>query len=77
MTKLSRILKRHYYFDWFLDTWTVKQKWMYVALYVVLFKLGQFEIEVDHLLLRGSSSNLPTDGLLSAMMESELQTVNV
>ena len=46
MTTFSGFMKRHYSFRWFLDTWTVKQKWMYVALYVIFFKIGLIPILV-------------------------------
>ncbi len=36
----SEFIKRHYSFRWFRDTWTVKEKWIYVALYVILFNIG-------------------------------------
>jgi hypothetical protein len=46
MTTFSGFVKRHYSFRWFLDTWTVKQKWMYVALYVIIFKTSIIPILV-------------------------------
>jgi len=46
MKTVSRLVKRLYSFHWFLDTWTVKQKWTYVALYVVFFRLGLIPILV-------------------------------
>ena len=46
MTTFSGIIKRHYSFRWFLDTWTVKQKWMYVGLYVIIFKTSIIPILV-------------------------------
>ena len=62
MTTFSGFLKRHYSFRWFLDSWTEKQKWMYVALYVVLFNLGLIPIltisEMTGLLSEGSFSSL-------------------
>ena len=39
MMTFSGFIKRHYSFRWFLDTWTVKEKWLYVALYVVIYKI--------------------------------------
>ena len=39
-------IKRHYSFRWFLVTWTVKEKWLYVALYVVLYKISLIPILV-------------------------------
>jgi hypothetical protein len=44
MTKFSGFMKRHYSFRWFLDTWTAKQKWMYVAMYVIFFKISLIPI---------------------------------
>ncbi len=46
MTTFLGFVKRHYSFRWFLDTWTVKQKWMYVALYVIIFKTSIIPILV-------------------------------
>ena len=46
MTTLLGFVKRHYSFRWFLDTWTIKQKWMYVALYVIIFKTSIIPILV-------------------------------
>jgi len=68
MATLVRFVKRHYSFHWFLDTWTVKQKWLYVALYVVLFKLGLIPIlvisETTGLLSEGSFLSLGVLGIL-------------
>ena len=62
MTTFSGFMKRHYSFRWFLDTWTVKEKWMYVALYVVLFKISLIPIliisETTDLLSEGSFLSL-------------------
>ena len=62
MATLSGFMKRHYSFRWFLDTWTVKEKWMYVALYVVLFKISLIPIlvisETTGLLSEGSFVSL-------------------
>jgi hypothetical protein len=62
MTTFSEFMKRHYSFRWFLDTWTVKEKWMYVALYVVLFKISLIPIlvisETTGLLSEGSFLSL-------------------
>ena len=62
MTIFLGFMKRHYSFRWFLDTWSAKQKWMYVALYVVLFKLGFIPIlvffETTGLLSEGSFLSL-------------------
>lgn len=46
MMTFSGFIKRHYSFRWFLDTWTVKEKWLYVALYVVLYKISLIPILV-------------------------------
>ena len=55
-------LKRHYSFRWFQDTWTVKEKWIYVALYVILFNIGLIPIlaisERIGLLSEGSTGSL-------------------
>lgn len=40
MTTFLELIKRHYSFRWFRDTWTTKEKWFYVAIYVVLFNIG-------------------------------------
>jgi protein-S-isoprenylcysteine O-methyltransferase Ste14 len=69
MKTFPRFMKRQYSFHWFLDTWTVKQKWMYVALYVVFFKLGLIPIlvisETTSLLSEGSFLSL---GLLVILL---------
>ena len=45
-----------------MDTWTVKEKWIYVALYVVLFNISLIPIlvisETTGLLSEGSFSSL-------------------
>ena len=46
MMTFSGFIKRHYSFRWFLDTWTIKEKWLYVALYVVLYKISLIPILV-------------------------------
>ena len=46
MMTFSGFIKRHYSFRWFLDTWTVKERWLYVALYVVLYKISLIPILV-------------------------------
>jgi len=46
MTEFLGFLQRHYSFHWFLDTWSVKEKCMYVALYVVLYKISLIPILV-------------------------------
>jgi len=62
MTTFSGFVKRHYSFRWFLDTWTVKQKWVYVALYVILFNISLIPIlvisEAIGLLTEGSFLSL-------------------
>ena len=59
---LSDFLERHYSFRWFRNTWTVKEKWIYVALYVVLFNIGLIPIltisERIGLLSEGSTGSL-------------------
>ncbi len=44
MMIFSGFMKRHYSFRWFLDTWTVKEKWLYVAVYVALYKISLIPI---------------------------------
>ena len=62
MTTFSGFMNRHYSFRWFLDTWTVKEKWIYVALYVVLFNISLIPIlvisETAGILSEGSFSSL-------------------
>jgi hypothetical protein len=61
MTTFSGFLKRHYSFRWFLDTWTVKEKWIYVGLYVVLFKI----ILIPILFISEPTGLLPEGSFLS------------
>jgi len=62
MTPFSKFLYRYYTFRWFLDEWTVLQKWLYVALYVILFNIGLIPLlvlsENAGLLVEGSSRSL-------------------
>ena len=62
MTNRLVFLKRHYSFRWYLDTWTPKQKWLYVALYVIIYKIGLIPIliisEKSGLLAEGSFLSL-------------------
>ena len=62
MTTFLELMKRHYSFRWFRDTWTVKEKWIYVAIYVVLFNIGLIPFltisERTGLLIEGSSFSL-------------------
>ena len=62
MTAFSGFMKRNYSFHWFLDTWTEKEKWIYVAIYVVLFNISLIPIlvifETIGLLSEGSFSSL-------------------
>ena len=62
MTAFSGFMKRNYSFHWFLDTWTEKEKWIYVAFYVVLFNISLIPIlvisETTGLLSEGSFSSL-------------------
>lgn len=46
MRRFSRFMKRHFSFRWFANAWTVKQKWAYVALYVILYRVGLIPILV-------------------------------
>ena len=58
----SEFIKRYYSFRWFQDTWTVREKWIYVAIYVVLFNIGLIPIltisERAGLLVVGSGLSL-------------------
>jgi len=69
MTTFLGFVKRHYSFRWFLDTWTVKQKWMNVALYVVIYKISIIPIlvisETIGLLSEGSFISL---GVLTVLL---------
>ena len=62
MKTFLELMKRHYSFRWFRDTWAVKEKWIYVALYVVLFNLGLIPFltisERTGLLIEGSNFSL-------------------
>jgi hypothetical protein len=62
VTTFSEFMKRHYSFRWFRDTWTTKEKWTYVAIYVVLFNISLIPIltifERTGLLIEGSGSSL-------------------
>lgn len=62
MTTFSDFIKRHYSYCWFLDGWSVKQKWLYVALYVILYNVSLIPLlvfaEKIGLLAEGSSWSL-------------------
>jgi hypothetical protein len=62
MVMFSKIFYRYYSFRWFLNEWTVLQKWLFVALYVILFNISLIPLlvysENDGLLLEGSSRSL-------------------
>ncbi len=62
MTKISEFMKRHYSFRWFSDEWSIKQKWLYVALYVTLYNISLIPLlvlsEKTGLLVEGSSWSL-------------------
>jgi len=62
MTTFLGFLNQHYAFRWYSDRWTVKQKWMYVALYVTLFKVSLIPLlvisETTGLLKEGSFLSL-------------------
>ena len=62
MTTFLEFMKRHYSFRWFRDTWTIKEKWTYVAIYVVIFNIGLIPFlvisERRGLLTEGSSGSL-------------------
>lgn len=55
-------MRRHYAFHWFSDGWSVKQKWLYVALYVTLYNVSLIPLlvfsEKTGLLVEGSSWSL-------------------
>lgn len=63
------LMKRNYSFRWFRESWTTKEKWIYVALYVVLFNIGLIPIlvisERAGLLTEGSSESL---GVLAILL---------
>jgi len=62
MTTFSTFMRRHYAFHWFLDEWSLKQKWLYVALYVIFFNISLIPLlvfsEKTGLLVEGSSWSL-------------------
>ena len=62
MTTFSDFIKRNYSYRWFLDGWSVKQKWLYVALYVILFNVSLIPLlvlaEKTGLLVEGASWSL-------------------
>lgn len=55
-------MRLHYAFRWFSDGWSVKQKWLYVALYVTLYNVSLIPLlvfsEKTGLLVEGSSWSL-------------------
>ena len=59
---ISKVIRRYYSFRWFLDDWSVNEKWLYVAMYVILFNIGLIPIlgisEKAGLLVEGSSLSL-------------------
>lgn len=69
MTTFLELMKHYYSFRWFQDTWTEKEKWIYVAIYVVLFNIGLIPIltisERAGLLVVGSGLSL---GVLAAIL---------
>ena len=62
MKHFSEFLYRYYTFRWFLIEWTVLQKWLYVALYVIVFNISLIPLlvltENAGLLVEGSSRSL-------------------
>ena len=62
MFKITKFIRRHYAFRWFSDEWSLKQKWLYVALYVILFNISLIPLlifsEKAGLLVEGSSWSL-------------------
>jgi len=69
MKTFLELMKRYYSFRWFQDTWSVKEKWLYVALYVVLFNISLIPIlvisEWTGVLTEGSSGSL---GLIAVIL---------
>ena len=62
MTTFSTLIRRYYSFRWFSDEWSIKQKWLYVALYVTLYNISLIPLlvlsEKTGLLVEGSSWSL-------------------
>ena len=62
MTTFTTFIRRYYAFRWFSDKWSLKQKWLYVALYVALFNIGLIPLlifsEKTGLLVEGSFRSL-------------------
>lgn len=62
MTTFLELMKHYYSFRWFRDTWTEKEKWIYVAIYVVFFNISLIPIlvisEKAGFLVEGSSLSL-------------------